>query len=129
MKQEKLTRYQKSGIAGGSAVAARKEARIKVAARLSRKMPASKICGKLNISTATLKRYEKDPLWQENGGVKLPRYFDKKPTGRHRDLKTEKRLLTKANRLHGKGLTWKDVASQMGLKIRQLEYLRSKHTD
>ena len=101
--------------------------RIKAAARLSRDTPPSEICEVLDISVRTLKRYAKDPRWQENGGVELPRYFFEKPTGRHRDLNTEKRLIAEAYRLRGDGMTWIAVAARLGLSVRQLEYLRSKY--
>ena len=127
--KKKLTRYEKSGIAGGRAVTNIKEERIRAAAILSREMTPTKICELLDISTTTLKRYAKDPIWQENGGVKLPRYFNKKPTGRQRDLEKEEQQIEEAMRLRGEKRSWGEVADEMGLNRRQLEHLRSKFPD
>ena len=109
------------------AVANQKATRIRAAARLSRDTQPAEICLALGISAATLKRYAKDSRWKQNGGVDLPRYFFEKPTGRRRDITKEKQLLAEANCLHADGMTWKAVAEKMGLKIRQLEHLRSKY--
>jgi hypothetical protein len=110
---------------GTQTVETQKAERIRTAAELSREKPPADICRQLDISFRTLKRYEKDPRWKAYGGVDLPKYFT--TAGRpRRDPETDKALLQEANRRHNAGEKWINIADQLGLTIRQLEYLRSK---
>ena len=119
---------QEKGIVGGQAVAEKKTERIRKAAALSKTKKPTEICETLKISEATLKRYAKDPRWQEYGGVKLPRNFKK--TGRPvNDPETERKLVAEARTLHRKERTWYRVAAVMGMTIGQLEYLRRKYPE
>ena len=100
--------------------------RLKKAARLSKTKTPAEICEALNISDATLRRYAGDPRWQGFGGVDLPRYF--KTGGRPvNDPDTEAKLIAEAYQMHNDGEKWVDIASRLGLSIRQLEYLRKKY--
>lgn len=106
--------------------------RIRAAARLSQDTPPAEICQLLGISPRTLRRYADDPRWKENGGVDLPTplylKLNLKKKGRpQNDQEKEKKLLTEAHRLHDDGMKWKAIADQLGISIRQLEYLRSKY--
>ena len=113
---------------GARTIDRNKESRIRAAARLSRDTPPAEICQLLGINQRTLRRYAKDPRWKANGGVDLPTPLYLKKKGRPQNPpETEKTLLTEAHRLHDGGMKWKAVAEELGLTIRQLEYLRSKY--
>ena len=104
------------------------ETRIKAAARLSRDTPPEEICEVLGIQKRTLQRYAKTPLWQKNGGVELPSRLHFKKVGRPTtDPAEERRKLTEASKLYNQGMTWKAVAAELGMTIRQLEHLRTKY--
>ena len=111
---------------GTQTVVKKKDARIRTAAELSHEIPPEEICRQLGISDRTLKRYHKDPRWKVYGGVDLSFTTAGRP---HRDPETDKQLLQEANRLHDAGEKWINIATQLGLTIRQLEHLRSKYTD
>ena len=113
---------------GTRTIEGNKEIRIRAAARLSKDTPPAEICQLLNIDQQTLRRYAKDLRWKENGGVDLPTpLYLKKPGRPLHDPEKEKALVTKAYRLHDGGMKWKDIARELGLSKRQLEYLRSKY--
>ena len=108
------------------ALETRTDHRIREAAIRSRDTPPLEICRQLGISRRTLKRYERDPRWEEYGGVALPRYFTKAGRPR-RDPDTDKELITEAYRLRSQGEKWKDIADALDLTIDQLDYLRRKY--
>ena len=103
------------------------ENRIKAAARLSHDTTPEEICEVLRINKRTLQRYAKTPLWQESGGIELPARLHFKKVGRPvSDPAEERRMITKAYQLY-EDMTWKEVAAELGLTIRQIEYLRTKY--
>ena len=119
---------QESGTLGGRVHTEKRMERLKAAALLSQSTPPAEICRVLDIDTQTLKRYSRDPLWQQHGGADLPRYFTK--NGRPPDdPEAEKELLTEAYRLHNSGMKWFEVASELQVTTRRLVHLRSKHPE
>ena len=113
---------------GAQRTAENKTQRLKQAATLSQSKMASEICQELNISKRTLKRYMADPLWQESGGIQLTLIERGRPT-RNALSESEKRTLAEAYALHNQGLMWVEVAAELEMTIRQLEYLREKDTE
>ena len=119
---------QESGTLGGRVHTEKRMERLKAAALLSQSTPPAEICRVLDIDTQTLKRYSRDPLWQQHGGADLPRYFTK--NGRPPDdPEAEKQLLTEAYQLHNSGMKWFEVASKLGVTARRLIHLRSKYPE
>ena len=111
---------------GTETVVQNKDNRIREAAARSHDTPPNEICRQLGIAYRTLKRYERDPRWKEYGGTDLPKYFT--PAGRpRRDPDTDQQLATEAYRLHDLGMKWTQIAKQLRLTKRQLEYLRKKY--
>lgn len=102
-----------------------KAQRIQRAAEMSRTLSASEIMSELDISKRTLKRYTKDPRWQEHGG--RPLTFAERGRPVQETLSTaEKQTLTEAHALHNQGHKWVAVAERLEIPIGRLEYLRRK---
>ena len=108
---------------GAQRTADNKTQRLKHAAELSRTQTATEIMRELGMSKRTLQRYMADPLWQENGGIQLTLTKAGRPP-RDTLSETEKRTLTEAYALHNQGLTWAEVAAELQMTLRQLQWLR-----
>ena len=104
----------------------KKNERLQRAAKLSRHTKsADEIISELCISDRTLKRYVKDPLWQECGGIPLVFQKGGRPV-RDTLSHAEQRLLVEATARHDKGLTWQAAADELGITLDRLNYLRHK---